>query len=365
MKLEPGTPRDKVDPGGIGRTPGDETAAKDGRRAPAGNGPPKVSVVIPVFNRPEPVRRAIRSVLNQTYPDFEVIVVDDASTDTTPAVVASFTDPRVSLIRHDRNRGGSAARNTGIRAASAPYIGFLDSDDEWMPHNLERQLAVFEEGPDRVGLVYAGAERVYEDGVVSRDLPRRERDLTRTLLLENVIGETSVGMVRRRVFDETGGFDESLPSCQDLDLWLRISERFDCVAVPEILVRVIKGTEGHRISADVSRTILGRELYGRKHRDKLIRYGVLHLFLRESGWWQQRRVRDARVARRFYAESLRANPLAPWTYVLLLASYQPMRCLDLAARCKHTVTRWLRSGRLSWRAAAAVLLMAWPVQPPD
>ena len=327
----------------------------DERVTNTGSRSPKVSVIIPVFNRPESVRRAIESVLSQTFQDFEVIVVDDASTDATPDVVASFTDPRISLIRHERNRGGSAARNTGIRASSAPYVGFLDSDDEWLPDKLERQLAVFEQGPDHVGLVYAGAERVYDDGVVSRDLPRRERDLTRTLLLENIIGETSVGMVRRSVFDATGGFDESLPSCQDLDLWLRIAERFDCVAVPEVLVRVVKSDRG-RISSDVSRTVLGREMYGQKYRDKLIRHGVLHLFLRESGWWQQRRARAPHVARRFYGESLRAKRLAPWTYVLLLASYPPMTWLDFAARCKHQVTRWLRSRRSALGPEAAVYI---------
>jgi glycosyltransferase involved in cell wall biosynthesis len=320
--------------------------------AEASSSRPKVSVIIPVFNRPEAVRRAIESVLAQTCQDFEIIVVDDASTDATPAVVAAFADSRISLIRHERNRGGSAARNTGIRASSAPYVGFLDSDDEWLPHKLERQLAVFEGATDQVGLVYAGAERVYEDGVVSRDLPRSERDLTRTLLLENVIGETSVGMVRRSVLDQTGGFDESLPSCQDLDLWLRISERFHCIAVSEVLVRVVKGSDRNRISANVPRTVLGREMYCRKHREKLIQYGVLHRFLRESGWWQQRRVRDARLARRFYLESIRAKPLAPWTYVLLLVSYQPMTWLDFAARCKHQITRW-RNGMAARRLAAS------------
>ena len=105
---------------------------------------PKVSVVIPVFNRPAAVRRAIESVLAQTCQDFEIIVVDDGSTDETPAVVAGLADPRMTLIQHEGNRGGSAARNTGLRAASAEYVAFLDSDDEWLPRKLERQLEVFQ-----------------------------------------------------------------------------------------------------------------------------------------------------------------------------------------------------------------------------
>src|SRR5215468_5764628 len=106
--------------------------------------PPRVSVVVPVFNRPIAVARAINSVLVQTCQDFEIIVVDDASTDDTAAAVASIRDSRVRSIRHDRNRGGSAARNTGIEAAGAPLVAFLDSDDEWLPSKLERQLAVFD-----------------------------------------------------------------------------------------------------------------------------------------------------------------------------------------------------------------------------
>ena len=178
---------------------------------------PKVSVVIPVFNRPAAVRRAIESVLAQTCQDFEIIVVDDGSTDATAASVAAFADRRITLIRHERNRGGSAARNTGIRASSAPYVAFLDSDDEWLPTKLERQLEVFERSSERLALVYTGAEWVFADGSVSRHIPRRQVDLTRALLTENVVGETSLGMVRRSALDAIGGFDESLPAAR---IWI-------------------------------------------------------------------------------------------------------------------------------------------------
>jgi glycosyltransferase involved in cell wall biosynthesis len=307
--------------------------------------PPKVSVVIPVFNRPVPVRRAIETVLAQTCQDFEIIVVDDGSTDATPACVAGLTDRRIMLIRHERNRGGSAARNTGIRASSAAYVAFLDSDDQWLPTKLEQQLGVFERSSERLGLVYTGAERVYADGSVSRHVPRRQVDLSRALLTDNVVGEASVGMVRRSALVATGAFDESLPSCQDMDLWLRLCERAGADVVPEVLVRVTKGNDSGRISANVARTVRGRELFCRKHKEKLIRHGVLHLYLRESGWWQQRRVGDARMARRFYLESLGANPIAPFTYALLLVTYLPMSWLDLMARCKHLLTGVLRPGR--------------------
>jgi glycosyltransferase involved in cell wall biosynthesis len=309
---------------------------------------PKVSVVIPVLNRPAAVRRAIGSVLAQTCQDFEIIVVDDGSTDATPAAVASLGDRRITVIRHDRNRGGSAARNTGIRASSAAYVAFLDSDDEWLPTKLERQLEVFERSNDRLGLVYTGAERIFSDGSVSRHIPRRRADLTRALLTVNVVGESSVGMVRRSALEAIGGFDESLPSCQDLDLWLRLSERFDADVVPEALVRVANGNDSGRITTSLPRTVLGRELYCRKHRDKMIGCGVLHLFLRDSGWCQQRRGRDSRLARRFYLASLRANPVAPLTYGLLLSACLPISWFDHVARCKRRAARFLGFGPEAW-----------------
>jgi len=305
---------------------------------------PRVSVIIPVLNRAARVRRAIESVLAQTCQDFEIIVVDDGSTDGTAAAVETFADRRITLIRHEQTRGGSAARNTGIRASSAAYVAFLDSDDEWLPTKLERQLEVFERSDDRLGLVYTGVQHVFDDGHVSRCLPQRHLDLRRALLTENVVGETSVGMVRRTALEATGAFDESLPSCQDLDLWLSVCERFDADFVPETLVRVAKGSDNGRISANVARTVWGRELFCRKYRDQMIRHGVLHLFLRESGWWQQRRVGDPRAARRFYRESLEANPVAPFTYVLLLVACLPMSWLDRLAGWKRELSQLRWSG---------------------
>jgi hypothetical protein len=122
----------------------------------------------------------------------------------------------------------------------------------------------------------------------------------------------------------------------------------------------VKGNDGGRISANIPRTVWGRELFGRKHWDKLVRSGTLYLFLRESGWWQQRRVRDAREARRFYLESLRANALAPVTYILLLASYLPLSWLDCTAHSARRLSsaavrvRDMVSSSAVWRQAATL-----------
>ncbi len=310
--------------------------------------PPKVTVVVPVFNREAAVRRAIASVLAQTCQDFELIVVDDGSTDGTGEAVAALTDPRIRLIRHDKNRGGSAARNTGIRAGSAPYVAFLDSDDEWLPTKLERQLAVFESSSGQVALVYTGSERVYSDGTVERYIPRRRSDLSRALLTDNVVGETTVGMVRRSAVLETGGFDETLPAAQEMDLWLRLAERFAADIVPEALARVTKGDDAGRITANIGSTTRARELFRAKHREKMVAERVLHLHLLESGWWYHRGARDPREARRCYLEAVSANPVAATAYVLLLLTWVPLPWLDRLAGVKHGLTSALgRAARAS------------------
>jgi len=126
---------------------------------------------------------------------------------------------------------------------------------------------------------------------------------------------------------------------------------------------VMKQDDSGRITNNVSHALRGRALFCHKHRKSLIRHRVLHLYLRKSAWWEHRRRRDSRVARRLYLESLRANPIAPFTYVLLLAAYVPTPCLDMMARCKHLalvhLVRWKQRLRaLLYRGRAAVQLDA-------
>jgi len=198
---------------------------------------PTVSVIIPTYNRVHLVGRAIRSVLNQTYQDFEIIVVDDGSTDNTEEVVESFNDPRIRYIRHEKNRGGSAARNTGIRASRGEYVAFLDSDDEWLPEKLEKQLSVFEED-STCGAVYTDFLYMLPDGNVKLcQNYHPEGWILKKLLSSNVVGTTSTVIVKRECFETVGLFDESLLSCQDWDMWIRIAKRYSFRKVPEPLTK--------------------------------------------------------------------------------------------------------------------------------
>jgi glycosyltransferase involved in cell wall biosynthesis len=269
-------------------------------------------------------------VLQQTCQDFEIIVVDDGSTDETAAAVSALAGARITLIRHDRNRGGSAARNTGIRASAAPLVAFLDSDDEWMPTKLERQLEAFQSLPQRVALVSTGAVRVYPN-LVEVDIPTLPTDLVRALLTRNVIGETSRGMVRRSVLDAVGGFDETLAAVQEMDLWLRICSKFEAHQVPEALVRVRKARDRDRIALNIAANLTAHELFRKKHWERLVAYGSLHLHFSESGWVALREGRDAKRARRYFIQGAVARPWSLPTYGLLALACLPLSWLDALA----------------------------------
>lgn len=185
----------------------------------------EVSVIIPTYNRAKKVARAIASALYQTFTDFEIIVVDDGSNDDTVETLSLFRPYIVPLI-HEQNRGVSAARNTGIKASSAPLIAFLDSDDYWLPEKLAVQAAFFKACPEAV--VCQTQERWIRKG---RPVNPGKKHLKPTgsifePSLKLCLVSPSAAMVKRALFNEVGLFDETLPVCEDYDLWLRISCRY-------------------------------------------------------------------------------------------------------------------------------------------
>jgi glycosyltransferase involved in cell wall biosynthesis len=176
-------------------------------------------------------------VLHQTFSDFEVVVVDDASDECVSEVVKSFNDDRIRFIRHNSRRGGAAARNTGIRNSCGDYIAFLDDDDEWYPEKLARQMELMLRAQPKVAAVYTGYLVVDREtgGVCRRRIPSERGDLQQKLLEDNPIGGTSSMLVKRSCLEKVGLFDETLPSFQDRDLWIRISREFNFDYVPEPL----------------------------------------------------------------------------------------------------------------------------------
>jgi len=226
---------------------------------------PKVSVIIPTYNRAHLVARAIQSVLNQTYQDFEIIVVDDASTDNTEEVVRSFNCGKVRYIRHERNRGGAAARNTGIKAARCKYIAFQDSDDEWLPEKLEKQMNVFDKASSEVGVVYTGFWRIEGNKktyIPSPQIRQKEGNIYRSLLGGNFI-TTQAAVVKKECFERAGVFDECLHRLQEWDVWIRISRYYHFKYIDEPLLVAYYTPDS--ISADKSALIRAIQLILEKH----------------------------------------------------------------------------------------------------
>ena len=193
----------------------------------AGRGPLRVSVVIPTRDRAELLPRAVGSVLAQTWTDFELLIVDDHSTDGTPAVVARFADGRIRSLRHERNRGQSKALNTGIEHARGEYVAFLDDDDEWLPAKLAAQVALLDAAPPEVGLVYCWRDELDEASGRRLGTPRLTLggDIFEHALALHLPLSPSSWLVRRSAARSVGGFDEGLHQSNDVDIMTRICAR--------------------------------------------------------------------------------------------------------------------------------------------
>ena len=211
------------------------------------NNNPLVSVITPTYKRPEKLPRAIDSVLNQTYPNVEIIVVDDNNPDTegrklTEEIMAEYEDnPRVKYIKHEKNKNGSAARNTGARNSSAKYLAFLDDDDEFLPTKIEAQVNALESRSDEWALCYTKYfnKKPNCKPVVSTEC--REGNLYKEALMQKIcIAGGSNLFVRKTAFDEVGGFNELFLRNQDHEFLVKLLRRYKIafVDVPGLIVYV-------------------------------------------------------------------------------------------------------------------------------
>jgi glycosyltransferase involved in cell wall biosynthesis len=182
---------------------------------------PKVSVVIPTYNRERLIARAVESVLAQTFKDYEIILIDDGSTDQTKEILRSF-EGRIRYI-YQTNAGISGARNRGIQESSGEYIAFLDSDDTWLPEKLAEQVRILDTRPE-IGIVYARMPIINEAGKQIGLKPQAESGKNFDELIR-LWGDlpTSTVMVRKACFEKAGLFDTTLPPMEDIDMWIRIS----------------------------------------------------------------------------------------------------------------------------------------------
>jgi len=241
---------------------------------------PRVSVVLPTYNRGELLGRAVESVRNQSYDNVELIIVDDHSRIPAERVLSerSLDGPeQVRCLRHDENRGANAARNTGIEASTGEYLAFLDDDDLWKPTFIESQVEAFRRaGPD-VGVVYVASENVDKEGnLIGVSRPDARDDVTKDLICGATIGSFSRIMVERSTVKRVGLLDERFPSWQDWDWYLRLSEHCSFRAIDEPLVRRLVSSH-EQISDDYEgKRDVSYPLLLEKHRSLAARYGPLY-----------------------------------------------------------------------------------------
>ena len=289
---------------------------------------PRVSVIIPIYNGAATIERALKSVFEQTFTDFEIVVVDDGSTDDTPSVLARFAD-RIRIIRQ-ANRGFPGARNTAIAASRGELLALIDHDDHWLQRKLEFSVAALDSDPG-ASLVYSDLVVVNEAGEESRSSPI-EAATAHAPSMDEMLARMwpimpSTVVMRRTTFDRAGGFGENLH--QDLDFWLLMREQGNFIYLPDKLVRFTFG--------QLYPKVLNRDI-GPKPIVDLIRarYGS-----RADGWVEefiQHRVRmiaNAGViemsrgnlagARRCFIRVLRYNPRHVKSYLRIARTYLPTK----------------------------------------
>ncbi|OKH33362.1 glycosyl transferase family A [[Phormidium ambiguum] IAM M-71] len=220
-----------------------------------------ISVIIPAYNSEKTIKETIESVLNQTFSDFELIVVNDGSTDSTLEIVNNIKDSRMMVFTYP-NAGVAVSRNRGVSHSSGEFVSFLDADDLWTADKLEAQLKALQENPE-AAVAYSWLDSIDESGNFLRQGERIKEngDIYTKLLLIPFVSSGSNGLIRRQAFIEIGGFDESLAASQDYDFYLRLAARYHFVCVPEvqILYRILSGSMSTNIHRLEATSILVRE----------------------------------------------------------------------------------------------------------
>lgn len=311
---------------------------------PFTNAEPVVSVVVPTHNRAAHIGRALRGVFAQTYSDFEVIVVDDGSTDGTRDGLGAYADPRLRTVFLEGNRGPGAARNAGIARARGRYIALLDSDDEWFPGKLAAQIERFSRCSDAVGVIYTGCETMDEDGGIWTFTPSARGNIRRRLLRENLLhGGPSTCLLRRVVVDAVGPFDTSLPAIEDYEFWIRAAGAFEFDFIPDTLARLHDAPEPNRRSRDGRANLAARAALFERYAKELRAVESDHLFLVKSARMHLSRYdfHDARNARSLALKALRARPFRLAPYIALLTTLVPAGPYR-AARRIHDAVRFGR-----------------------
>ncbi len=229
---------------------------------------PEVSVVIPTYNRAESIGDSIESVLTQTFQEFEIIIVNDGSTDETEKVISNFSDARIKLISQTTNKGASAARNNGIRASKGDFVAFLDSDDRWLPEKLQIQTDYLKNLLE-IGSCSTGYYK-YKPGfgfIASKPVNSEENWLKHLLTTMDLSFGTTL-LVRKNCFDKSGLFDENFPRHEDWDWVLSYLKFFQHHVIEQPLVEIKRSSGVDPEKIEIANTMLLD-----KHYDQFYQFG--------------------------------------------------------------------------------------------
>ena len=248
---------------------------------------PFISVIVPTYNRADFVGETIESILNQTYKYFELIIIDDGSTDNTEEVIGKFKDSRIKYIKTDNWGGPARPRNTGIKKAKGEYIAFCDDDDIWLPKKLEKQIRVFQVS-NETAMLYTRFRTIEGEIISNRIFPEngmyKSGNMFKSIYLRNLIACSSV-MIRRSVLDQVGLFntDPNLIAIEDADLWLRIALKYNIKCtddLPLLIYRIHSQSISQGVIQRTKRSIILRKRYKKYAGNYLFCRGVLLKILR-------------------------------------------------------------------------------------
>ncbi|MBC8486006.1 MAG: glycosyltransferase [Bacteroidetes bacterium] len=229
----------------------------------------KIAIIIPTYNAAHFIEKAINSVLSQSYSNYEIVVVDDGSTDNTREVLEQYGD-KITYIRQE-NQGVAIARNTGILNSENEYIAFLDSDDEWLPEKLELQISILEKNND-IGLVHTNDIQISEEGkILYIDTPNIKYlsgKISKYLLLRKASIKTSTVILRRKCLDKVGLFDPHLSrlGVEDRDLWIRFTKYYNAFYIDKPLVKYLVRSDS--MSHQQEKMVAGRYYVINKYHPK-------------------------------------------------------------------------------------------------
>ncbi len=232
---------------------------------------PLVSVIIPTYNRRNLIEGTIESVLSQTYNNFELIIVDDGSTDGTKSVVEKIDDRRITYRAHKKNRGANAARNTGLKSANGEYIAFIDSDVVWLPEKIEKQVKTIQNTNNSVGAIYCDSYGQFENYLKEVPLPEISGNIYKDLLGSKIFIPTSQLLFKSECFDKCGNWDIELPCFNEYDLCLRIAQEYNFSYLSRPLVININHDETS-ISRDIEKRIAGTDIILEKWGNEMEKY---------------------------------------------------------------------------------------------